>query len=258
MASPLTNTLTVWHALFLRECLDRFFANRVGWAWYVAEPGIHLGMIGLLWGLLRRKALIGADPVMWVVIGMMAFFLFRRTAVQTLHAVDCNKAFFAFRQVRPFDAAIARGGVEAFAMFLISILVLACCAVLGKKAFPDDPLRILLVLSGLWVIGLGYGLVTSVFMRLVPDSGHIFQLFMLPLYFISGAMMPLANMVPHKYHDLLLINPLLHATELVRYSFFERYHGFPVSMFYFWMWAIGLFAAGFVLHKLFESRLLTK
>ena len=174
----------------------------------------------------RLLALFRLSP--WIILGMLSFFLFRRTGVQTLHALDCNKAFFAFRQVRPFDVALVRASVEAFSMFFISLFILGAAALMGLDVLPDDPLTALLALAGLWLFGLGYGLVTSVCMRLVPDSGHIFQILMMPLYLISGVIMPL-TFIPLPYRDWLLWNPLVHGLELVRLGFFKNYHTVDVS-----------------------------
>ena len=120
MNGPFTNTIYVWQALFLREALDRFFGSRAAWAWLLVEPAMHIGFISLIWGMMRKNSMGGINVSMWIILGMLSFFLFRRTAVQTLHALDCNKAFFAFRQVRPFDVALMRAIVEAFSMFFRS------------------------------------------------------------------------------------------------------------------------------------------
>ncbi len=176
--------------------------------------------------------------------------------MQTLHALDCNKAFFAFRQVRPFDVALVRASVEAFSMFFISLFILGAAAMLGLDVLPDDPLKALSALVGLWLFGLGYGLVTSVCMRLVPDSGHIFQILMMPLYLISGVIMPLI-FIPVPYRDWMLWNPLVHGLELVRLGFFNTYHTLDVSFSYLYSWVLGSIALG-LLYRGLETRLVTQ
>lgn len=254
MNRPFVNTLTVWQALFLREALDRFFGSRAAWAWLLVEPAMHIGFISVVWSMLRRNSMGGVDTAMWIILGMLAFFLFRRTAVQALHALDSNRAFFAFRQVRPFDVALVRAGVEAFSMFFIFLFILGTAAMLGRNIIPDDPLKVLLALAGLWLFGLGYGLVTSVCMRLVPDSGHIFQILMMPLYLISGVILPLA-IIPQPYRDWLLWNPLAHGLELVRLGFFSNYHTLDVNHGYLYAWALGSIALGLALYRGLETRL---
>lgn len=258
MPKALQNTFMVWHSLFLRETLDRFFGNRCAWAWQIIEPAIHIGIFAGMYYFMRARHIIGADLVVWIVVGMLTFFLFRRTSIQTLHAADCNRAFFAFRQVRPFDVALARGSVEIFSMFLVSVVIFGLCAAIDRQAFPDDPLLFLLVLGGMWIIGLGYGMITSVCMRLVPDTGHLVNMIMMPLYFFSGVIIPVATLVPPSYMKYFMINPLLHGVELSRIAFFKHYHSIDVSLAYLYLWAIALFAVGMALYKLLETRLLTK
>lgn len=254
MNGPFINTITVWKALFLRECLDRFFGSRAGWAWLIIEPGIHIAFMGWIWGMFRRNSMGGIDITVWIILGMLSFFLFRRTAVQTLHARDCNRAFFVFRQVRPFDVAIARASVEAFSMFFISLTILGIAALVGLNVRPEDPLTALAALVGLWLFGVGYGLVTSVGMRLVQDLGHIFQILMMPLYLISGVIVPVST-IPLPYRAWLLWNPLVHGLELVRLGFFPNYHTVDVSFSYLYAWVLCSLALGMALYRGFETRL---
>lgn len=254
MNGPFTNTITVWQALFLREALDRFFGSRAAWAWLIIEPGIHIAFMGWVWEIFRRNTMGGIDTTVWIILGMLAFFLFRRTAIQTLHARDCNRAFFAFRQVRPFDVALARASVEAFSMFFISISILSIAGLLGRKVIPEDPLTTIIALLGLWLLGIGYGLITSIGMRLVQDLGHIFQILMMPLYLISGVFVPITN-IPQPYRDWLLWNPLVHGLELVRLSFFSNYHTVNISILYLYIWVISFIAIGMFLYRIFETKL---
>lgn len=254
MNGPFTNTITVWQALFLREALDRFFGSRAGWAWLIIEPSVHIAFMAWVWSMFRRNSMGGIDITVWIILGMLAFFLFRRTAIQTLHARDCNRAFFAFRQVRPFDVAIARASVEAFSMFFITLFILGVAALLGKNVIPDDPLTAMAALMGLWLLGVGYGLITSVGMRLVQDLGHIFQIIMMPLYLISGVIVPVSS-IPLPYRDWLCWNPLVHGLESVRLGFFPTYHTVDVNLLYLYTWALVFLALGMALYRGFETRL---
>ena len=69
------NTITVWKALFLRECLDRFFGSRASWAWLIIEPSLHIAFIGRVWGIMNRNHIGGIETTVWIIIGMLTFFL---------------------------------------------------------------------------------------------------------------------------------------------------------------------------------------
>ncbi|WP_394062408.1 ABC transporter permease [Alcaligenes sp. WGS1538] len=256
--SPLAVTLAVWRAIFLREALDRLFDMRAAWFWLLMEPVLHIAFITFIFTVIRMRTVGGIDVTVWIIVGMLAFFTFRRTAVQVMHAVDSNKPLFAYRQVKPFDTSIVRGGLEAFLILMVAMVILTAAAFLGHDVFPDDPLQVLVTIFGLWLFGVGYGLVASVLMALVPETEHILKIAMMPLYLISGVIMPISA-VPQPYRDLLLINPLVHGLELVRQGFSTYYHMVPgVSMGYLYMWGIVSFFLGLVLYRRFALQLVMK
>ncbi|MGE8549000.1 MAG: ABC transporter permease [Alcaligenes sp.] len=256
--SPLAVTLAVWRAIFLREALDRLFDMRAAWFWLLMEPVLHIGFITFIFTVIRLRTVGGIDASVWIIVGMLAFFMFRRTAIQVMYAVDSNKPLFAYRQVKPFDTSIVRGGLEAFLMVMVAMVILTVAAFLGHDVLPDDPLQVLVAIFGLWLFGVGYGLVASVLMALVRETEHILKILMLPLYLISGVIMPISA-VPQPYRDLLLINPLVHGLELVRQGFSTYYHMVPgVSMEYLYMWGIVSFFLGLVLYRRFALQLVMK
>lgn len=256
--SPLAITLAVWRAIFLREALSRLFDMRFAWFWLFMEPVCHIAFIAYVWRALRMHSVGGMDVIIWVLVGMLAFFLFRRTAVQTTYACDSNRPLFTYRQVKPFDTAIVRAGLEGFLMGLISIMVLMIGASLGHEILPIDPLMVSYIVLGIWLFGFGYGLVGSVLMALIPEMEHILKLIMFPIYLISGVIWPLSS-VPQPYLDWLMYNPLAHGIELIRIAYFPYYHAVPgVSAAYLYAWAGGSVVLGLLLYRRFAFQLVMK
>lgn len=258
MRSPLAITFSVWQAIFLREALDRLFDMRAAWFWLLMEPVCHIAFISFGYAAIRQLTVGGIDFAVWVMVGMLAFFLFRRTAIQVMYAVDSNRPLFAYRQVKPFDTAIVRAGLEAFLMALISALILTIAFLLGHPVLPSDPLLVILAASGLWLFGLGYGLIASVLMELVPEMEHILKILMLPLYLISGVIWPIST-IPQPYRDMLMINPIAHGLEAVRIGFVTHYHPVPgVSLSYLFTWSMASVFLGLALYRRFALRLVTQ
>ncbi|MCB4321032.1 ABC transporter permease [Alcaligenes sp. 13f] len=256
--SPMAVTWSVWRALFLREALDRLFDMRAAWFWLLMEPVLHISFITFLFTVIRLRTVGGIDASIWIVIGMLAFFTFRRTAVQVMYAADSNKPLFAYRQVHPFDTAIARGALEAFLMALVSAVILTGVALFGHDVRPDDPIQVLITMFGLWVFGVGYGLIASVLMALVRETEHVLKILMMPLYLISGVIMPISA-VPQPYRDILLLNPLVHGLELVRHGFSSYYHMVPgISMGYLYVWGVVSLFFGLLLYRRFTQQLVMK
>lgn len=253
--SSLAITFAVWRAVFLRESLDRLFDMRAAWFWLLMEPVMHIAFIAFVFAAIRLHTIGGIDTAVWIMVGMLAFFLFRRTALQVMYAVESNQPLFAYRQVKPFDVAIVRAGLEAFLMVIVSSVILGAAAFLGHVTFPRDPLLVAVALLGLWLYGLGFGLVASVLMELVPETEHILKLVMLPLYLVSGVIMPIMS-VPQPYRDLLMFNPIAHGLELVRAGFVPYYHMVPgTSAGYLYAWAGGSILLGMALYRRYELRL---
>ena len=258
LRTPVSVTLSVWRGIFLREALERLFDERAAWFWMLLEPSLHIGFITFLVAVLRVRTIGGIDVMLWIAVGLLSFFLFRRTAMQTMYGVNSSRALFIYRQVKPIDPPLIRAVLEAFLMLFVSAVVLGTIALLGHMSLPDDPLLVFVASFGLWLLGLGYGLITSVLIILVQELEHIFKVLMLPLYLISGVIYPLAN-VPPKYRDLLLLNPIAHGLEATRLGFSNGYHAFPgLSLSYLYGCVAVCIFTGLLLHKAYAVRLVMR
>ena len=251
-------TLSVWKALFLREALSRLFSARAVWFWLVAEPVFHMAYLVFIFTVVRVKTVGGIDTVIWLISGLLAFFMFRRTATQVMNALGANRALFVYRQVKPIDTLIVRGALEGFLMIIIAVILLCCAAIFGYDVIPADPLGVLGAFLGMWLVGFGYGLVTSVSIELIPEFGRIIHMIMVPLYLLSGVIFPISA-VPEPYRDWLVYNPLAHGLEAARQGFSPYYHAIPeLSVAYLYGFALVIIFLGLVLYRRFANRLLAQ
>jgi capsular polysaccharide transport system permease protein len=256
--TPLAVTLSVWKALFLRESLARLFSARAAWLWLLAEPVSHVAFLVFFFSVIRVRTVGGVDTGVWLMVGLLAFFMFRRTGTQVMNGINANQALFVYRQVKPVDTALVRGLLEGFLMLTITVVVLSGSSLLGYDVIPADPLTALQAMFGLWLFGLAFGLLASVAVELVPEVGRIIGMVMTPLYFASGIMFPLSS-VPPPYRDWLMFNPVAHGLEAVRLGFVPHYHAAAgLSLDYLYGCAlVGLFL-GLALHRRFALRLATQ
>jgi capsular polysaccharide transport system permease protein len=255
---PLDITLSVWRALFLREALNRISRERVAWLWLLLEPVAHVAFLVLLFTFVRLRVIGGIDTVIWLMVGLLAFFMFRRPAQQAMNAVGTNQPLFTYRQVKPVDTVLVRAALEGFLMTLVTAILLAGAALFGLDIGPADPLAVLEAFLGLWLIGLGFGLIVSVADELLPLVGRIIGLFMHPLYFFSGVIFPLAK-IPSPYREWLLYNPLAHGLEAARLGFAPHYQAVPeLSIGYMYACALAGIFIGLALHYHFASRLIAR
>ena len=95
LRSPLDVTLSVWKALFLREAVNRISRERTAWVWLLAEPMIHIVFITFIFSFVRVRVVGGIDTAVWIIVGFLVFFMFRRPAQQGMTAVGPTRRFLA-------------------------------------------------------------------------------------------------------------------------------------------------------------------
>jgi capsular polysaccharide transport system permease protein len=253
--SPLAVTLGVWNALFLREAVDRVSRQRAAWLWLLLEPVAHIVFLMVVFATFRVRVLSGIDVAVWIMVGLLGFFMFRRPAAQAATVLANNQVLFAYRQVKPVDAVLVRAVLEGFIMTVIAFILLAATALYGLVAFPADPMAVLGGFFGLWLYGLGYMLIASVAVVVLPELGKVLMLALLPLYLVSGVMFPV-TLIPPPYRDWLLINPLLHGLEATRAGFAPDYQVVPeITIAYLYACALIAIFIGLALHRYSAKRL---
>lgn len=256
--SPVAVTVSVWKALLLREALGRLFERRAAWFWLLLEPVFHVAYLMTLFTVVRVRHVGGIETALWIMVGLLAYFMFQRTARQGTSAVSANQALFAYRQVLPVDTVIARAFLEGFLMLVVAAILLAGGGLLGLAAWPADPLRVLVAWTGMWLCGFGFGLLSSVATELTPEFGRLLTMLTRPLYLISGVIFPLAALPP-VFREPLMWNPLAHGLELTRLGFAPYYHTVPgVSAGYLYLFALVMVLAGLALHLGLEKRMVAQ
>lgn len=251
-------TFAVWKALLLREALARLFSRRGAWFWLLAEPIAHMIFIGFLYSVIRQRTIGGIDTLLWLVIGIQGFFLFRRTGSQMAGAIDANRALFSYRQVLPIDTVLVRGVLELILAMAVIAIVMFGLMMLGHTITPYDPLSLLGAFLGLWLLGIAWGLVVSALAEVAPELRQVLNLAFRPLYLISGVMFPITN-IPEPYRSWLLLNPIVHGLDGGREAFAPFYHSAPdIRLSYLFECAgVGIFV-GLLLHRRFSNLMVTR
>lgn len=255
--SAIRSTYYVWKALFLREILGRLFSGRATWFWLLAEPVFHVTYMMVIFTVVRVRTIGGIHTALWLACGMFTYFMFNRAGRQGADALKANHALFAYRQVKPVDTVLVRAFTEAFLMVFVIALLLLGLYLFGVTSLPQNPLAVIESLFGMWLVGLGFGLVASVVGHLVPEMKRILNFIMMPMYMISGVIFPI-SVVPLPYRQWLMYNPVAHGLEAVRLGFAPYYHAVPeLSIAYLYGCALILVFFGLALHRRFAQKLVT-
>jgi capsular polysaccharide transport system permease protein len=212
----------VLYALLLRELKTRFGGRWLGVYWALFEPLAQIVFLSLLFGALHNIILPGIDYPVFLLTGIVPFYLFRSLATRLMDGIDSNRSLFAYRQVKPIDTLIARALLEVGLYGAISVVMFAIFFTMGMQWWPAQPLEVFGLAIAVVAGGTGLGLALAVATNDFPQMRGVARILFLPLYLVSGVMAPM-NVVPSDYRPLLLLNPLLHMVELSRATFLPSY-----------------------------------
>ncbi|MCW1683773.1 ABC transporter permease, partial [Campylobacter jejuni] len=114
--------LNVIHALFFRELKTRFGANRhLGYLWVVGEPmSITLAITAIVTIIREYHHQVmpeGISIFMFLISGIMPYFMFRSIVTQLMNGTQANLALFAYKPVKPIHVFIARTLLEFCILF---------------------------------------------------------------------------------------------------------------------------------------------
>ncbi len=208
--------------------------------------------------VIRLIAVGGINAALWLIVGIMGFYMFSRPALAVRHTPGAHQEMFGYRQIKPVDTVLVRVMYEGALMLLLAVLVFSGAALFGLDVIPADPLSVLEAFFGMYLLGVGFALSLSVTGEMLPEINKIFRYLMFPLYLSSGVIIPIASL-PKVYRDWLMLNPLAHGLEAARLGFAPYYHAVPnVSVAYLYGFAIVLIFFGLALQRRFAEALVTR
>lgn len=221
--SSLSITKSVVFALILRELQGRFGARRFGAFWVFFEPAAQIALYMMVFSFRNITVRSGIDFPLFLVTGMVPFFLMRNIAIQSMSAVDANKALFAYKQIKPLDTIIARAVVAiiiSLSVYLIFMFLLGF--IFGYNVTMVDPLRWVTVFVIGIVFSFALGLMLCMVVDVFPDSKMFIRLLFFPIYILSGVLFPIW-VLPADVLGWLLWNPFVHIIDELRLATFPYY-----------------------------------
>ncbi|WP_226645124.1 ABC transporter permease [Microbulbifer variabilis] len=250
-----SNSRSVWQiqrdvifALLLREIKTRFGKWRLGYAWVLLEPAMHIMLLATIFSLIGREFYPGVPTVLFILGGIAPFLFFSHSFSKGLAAVSSNRGLFNYRHLRPFDTVVSRVLLE-FAIYLLSMFVLwFVLAWFGVRVAFGNFLLLIEVNILFFFFSLGLSLALCVVGERLPEFSKVLPLAVRPLYFISGVFFSLEQ-VPVEYHAYLAWNPLMHVIELTREGLFANYEGKFSNFEYFTFSSVGMLALGLLVYR---------
>lgn len=231
--SSLVIMKSVLFALILREMRTRFGMRRFGFFWMFFEPIAQISLMMALLYFRGRTEMNGIPFPLFLLTGMVPFFLMRGIMFKGMEAVNANRALFAYKQITPFDPIFARAIIEVILSSCVYVLLLLGLGFFfGYDISIHRPLRWVATLFVGVVFSFSLSLLFCMLIEALPDSRSVIRLMSFPLYLLSGVLFPIW-VLPQDVLDWLLWNPFLHIIDELRFSVFEHYpEHLGVSLFY--------------------------
>ena len=246
--SPWQIQRDVIRALLIREMKTRFGRWRLGYAWVLLEPAIHILVLAAVFSFKGREFYQGIPTPLFMLGGIAPFLFFSHCFGKSLSAVQSNRGLFNYRQLRPFDAVLTRVLLE-FVIYIASLFTLMVGFAWFGTSVPFNSFLLLVVVNVLFLgFCLGLSLALCVLGERYPEAGKFVSFIQRPMYFMSGVFFSLEQL-PEEYHIYVSWNPILHVIELTREGLFASYHGAFADLQYFAISAIAMLAFGLLVYR---------
>jgi capsular polysaccharide transport system permease protein len=251
----LRTQLRVIHALIIRETRTRFGDSKLGYGWALLEPILHILMLSLVFAVMMRgRPPIGEEFFIFYYTGIIPYHLFVHTSTSMTYAITSNGSLLQLPLVSTFDVLMARGLLELFTDTLVAVILLAGFGAVGLGVLPHDLPGVSASILVVWLFGCGCGFVNAVVTAFSKSWDKIWAQLTRILYFCSGIFY-VPGMMPDWIRDVLAWNPLLHAVDWFRSSFFQEYEPHWLDRSYLSTVAVVTLLAGLGLERGLRRRL---
>ncbi|WP_444926811.1 ABC transporter permease [Microbulbifer sp. TRSA002] len=238
----------VIYALLVREMKTRFGKWRLGYAWMLLEPSLHIIVLVAVFSFLKDEFYPGVPTPLFMLGGIAPFLFFSHCVQKGLAAISSNRGLFNYRQLRPFDAVLSRVFLE-FVIYLATLVVLMVVFAWLGVSTPFNNFILLTTINTLFFFFcLGLSLALCVLGERFPELAKVIPMLIRPLYFMSGVFFSLEQ-IPKEYHVYLVWNPLLHVIELNREALFSNFNGYFGSLAYLGFVSVSMLFFGLLCYR---------
>ncbi len=206
-------------ALFLREIITRYGRHNIGVLWLVMEPMLFTLGVTALWTVAKMHTMVDIPIVAFAITGYSSVLLWRNAASRCSKAIEPNLSLMYHRNVKVIDIFLARvlleivGGIAS-----LTVLTVAFSSI-GAMSWPVD---LAVVVSGLLLLAwfsIAIGLIVGAVSERSEAFERVWHIFTYLLFPLSGAVF-MVYWLPQPAQHLVLMLPMVHATEMIRHGYF--------------------------------------
>lgn len=208
----------IW-ALCLREIQGKHGKSRLGYLWQFVKTGFTISIFWFLRTIGGFYTPYDIAMPLYLLMGAIPWFIFQQTVTLTMSAVQSNEALLTFPQVTTLDLMLGCAIVAWVTEVIVFLFYLFLFIQLGLEVRLVDPFSFLCGMAGIWLFGLGVGLVLTALNLYVNIIEKLVPMFMRILFFSSGVFFSPEARFGGEYSWLFRWNPLTNYFELLRGAF---------------------------------------
>ncbi len=209
----------------------------MGVFWVLFEPAAQVALMIYIFSVIRGRALLGLDYPIYLLMGMVPFFLMRNIALGIMEAVGANQGLFAYPNIKPFDTFVARLVVDcAISSCVFMLMLLVFGWFFGFHIQIHKPIQWLAWMAIGIILAFGVGIILCVIVKHFPNAKVFIRMSFMVVYLLSGILYPIW-VLPNDIFNLLKINPFFQIVDGLRESAFAYYPvvsgitiGYPLSI----------------------------
>jgi len=252
--SALQVQVDVIGALCLRETHVRFGRTRLGIVWAFLEPIAHAVILTLMYFVLNRQAPVGGSMPLFFLTGLLPYFLWDKICRRLATSFTSDRTLLKLPLITNLDVLIGRALLEGAVWILVAFVLIRLLVATGYGELPFDIRSLCSAVCVTFILGFGIGSINATMSTLFRSWPQIFSIATRPLYLSSGVFY-LVDQLPEMARRVLVWNPIVHAIEWFRSSFYPAYGSVTLDRLYLVQWAVCSLVLGLAIERLARRRI---
>lgn len=201
----------------------RYHGSALGYLWALLKPLLTFAILNFVFSSIFNPRGTGADTYsLQLLVGLMMFYFFAEGTSAGMGSL-LSKAQLVTKIYVPRWTIILASTINATLIFSMNLAVIAFFfAIKGFVPSISAILMFLLFSIFIYIIILSFSLITAPLYVKFRDLAMIWEVIIMIIMYASPIIYPL-TMLPAKYHQILLLNPLAFIIHFTKESMFNNH-----------------------------------
>jgi lipopolysaccharide transport system permease protein len=207
----------------------RYHGSVLGYFWALLKPLLTFAILNFVFSSLFNPRNSGIDTYsLELLVGLMMFFFFSEGTSAGMGSL-LNKAQLVTKIYVPRWTIILASTINATLIFLMNLLVIVLFFAFKGFVPSFSAILMFLVFSVfIYIIILSFSLITAPLYVKFRDLSMIWEVLLMIIMYASPIIYPL-QMLPAKFHQLLLLNPLAFIVHFTKESLIHGHFATPLQ-----------------------------